>query len=128
MFTSRKPLVDFDTNNRASLAAAEADYTVSEDMVKATVRRRKRQRQGKGVRIVKGRVRVKVTGYNLLQNISPAHLIRHIPAARIRVAARQYLNQRDGGGGNKRRSKKKSGRRQTRSNTRKKEKQRRRNI
>ena len=82
--SKRKPLVDFDSWNRAALANTTGDLVKekavlhgSEDMPKL---RRRSGKRGSGasktVRVVKGRVKVRVQG--ITQSIAPAHLIRHI--------------------------------------------------
>jgi hypothetical protein len=109
--SKRKPLVDFDSWNRAALANTTGDLVKekavlhgSEDMPKL---RRRSGKRGSGasktVRVVKGRVKVRVQG--ITQSIAPAHLIRHIPAVRIRLAAQKYLNLNKRKGGGKRRGK-----------------------
>ena len=106
MFNSRKPLVDYSALNRAEFARHNSDKDDDgggRDMTNKVGRKGKGQsgRRGGGgggkVRIIKGRVRVRVAGYNNLQSISPAHLIRYIPATKVKVAAKRFLNQRDGG-------------------------------
>lgn len=106
--SKRKPLVDFDTWNRATLSNTTGDLVKekavlhgSEDMPKVKRRTGKRgSGASKKVRVVKGRVRVRVQG--ITQSIAPAHLIRHIPAARIRLAAQKYLNLNKHKGGKRR--------------------------
>ena len=106
--SKRKPLVDFDSWNRAALANTTGDLVKekavlhgSEDMPKL---RRRSGKRGSGasktVRVVKGRVKVRVQG--ITQSIAPAHLIRHIPAVRIRLAAQKYLNLNKQKGGKRR--------------------------
>lgn len=114
MFKSgRRPLVDFNPLNRATLASIDKIGTRSlvqkdkgggnggglSDMAKRSAKRR--LSSGGKVRVVKGRVRVRVAGYNTLQSISPVNLIRYIPAIKIRVAAKRYLNLKNSGGGGK---------------------------
>lgn len=102
--------MDFDTWNRATLSNTTSDLVKeravlhgSEDMPKLRKRSGKRgSGTSKKVRVVKGRVRVRVQG--ITQSIAPAHLIKHIPAGRIRIAAQKYLNLNKRKGG-KRRSK-----------------------
>lgn len=43
------------------------------------------------VRLVKGRLKLKVVGYSGLQTLSPSQLVRHIPASKLRLAARKVL-------------------------------------
>jgi len=43
------------------------------------------------VRIIKGRVKLRVPGFPNVQTLSPSHLVRHISAAKLRLAAKQVL-------------------------------------
>jgi hypothetical protein len=55
-------------------------------------RSRKRiTRTSNKVRVVGGRVRLRVTGYQGLQSLAPSSLIRFIPTTKLRLAARRVL-------------------------------------
>ena len=93
----RKPLLNYsDTLERASLI----DTDIEEDSMP---RRRKSSRAGgrrrklggskrKGVRVNKGRIGLRVAGYQGLQHLSASELIRYVPLSKLRVAAKKVLN------------------------------------
>ncbi len=106
---SKKPLVSYFTRERASiktsptltpLSAAAAD---TESMPKqrrggkttrkrsGAGRKRRRVKTSNKVRVVGGRVRLRVTGYQGLQSLVPSSLIRFIPATKLRLAAKKVL-------------------------------------
>lgn len=105
---SKKPLVSYFTRERASIqspgpsAAAVAAAANEESMPKRRQSgRTTRKRRGVGVRrrvkasnkvrVVGGRVRIRVTGYQGLQSLAPSSLIRFIPATKLRLAAKKVL-------------------------------------
>ena len=96
-FSLRKPLVSFDTCGRASLARVAALQPMpSRRAGSAVVRRRSRRRAAVGkrsskVRVVKGRVQLRVKGHKGVQNIAPSHLVRHVPVTKLREAAHKLL-------------------------------------
>jgi hypothetical protein len=72
---------------------------------------KRRRGGGSKVRFVKGRVQLRVAGYAGLRYLSPAHLVRHISAAKLRLAAKHVLRKtekRGGGVKRKRRRRRKS--------------------
>lgn len=74
-----------------------------------TKRRGKRSRSKgkKTVRVVKGRVAIRVPGYQGVQKFSPSHLIQHVNKKNLRQAAKTVLNRtKKGGKGIKKRSRK----------------------
>jgi hypothetical protein len=126
----RKPLVVFNTFNRADLeqknktrgTRATVDSSSPEDMAKK--RAGASNSASRKVRVIRGRIRMRVAGYNTLQSISPVNLIPHIAVAKIRVAAQRFLKsksggrrsggKRRGGGGKKRRVKRRTSKRRRR--------------
>jgi GH24 family phage-related lysozyme (muramidase) len=68
-------------------------------------------RKGKSIRVVKGRVALRVPGYQGVQKFSPSHLIQHVNKRNLRLAAKSVLNRTKSG--------KKSRRRKRRSQKRK---------
>lgn len=57
-------------------------------------KRRKRSNKGKtnsGVKLIKGRVVLRVPGYQGVQRLTPSHLIQHINKKNLRVAAKNVL-------------------------------------
>ncbi len=136
----RKPLVSFSATNRARLAGSERHFqpqhTVTAaqqgpSQMPAVTRKRSaataRQKRGGAnkIRFVKGRVQLRVAGYSGTRYLSPSHLVRHIPAAKLRLAARQVLRKtektggRRPGKGRKRRKKKASKKKKRRRRRRK---------
>jgi hypothetical protein len=70
----------------------------------------KKRRGGNKIRFVKGRVQLRVAGYAGTRYLSPAHLVRHISAAKLRLAAKHVLRKtekRGGGGAVKKRRRRK---------------------
>jgi hypothetical protein len=63
----------------------------------AAAARRRRGGSSK-VRFVKGRVQLRVAGYAGTRYLSPAHLVRHISAAKLRLAAKHVLKKTERGG------------------------------
>ena len=53
--------------------------------------RRRRVKTSNKVRVVAGRVRLRVKGYEGLQTLAPSSLIRFIAATKLRIAARKVL-------------------------------------
>ena len=97
----RTPLVTFDTkSSRAQLSALQGTQLVqAKKPMPAVTRRRKkaaargRRRGSSKVRIIGGRVRLRVAGFPGVQALSPSHLVRHIAAAKLRLAAKKVLGQ-----------------------------------
>ncbi len=126
----RRPLVSFAATNRARLVGVTGQTAAS---MPAVTRRRaaagaRRRRGGKSkVRFVKGRVVLRVAGYAGARHISPAHLVRHISAAKLRLAAKQVLRKtaRKGGAVKKRRRRKRKTRKKRKGRRRKRRKLRR---
>jgi hypothetical protein len=92
----RKPLVSFSTRERASLVLPKSmpPRRRKSSKRKTTTRRRTRRRSGAAsnkIRIVGGRIRLRVTGYPGLQALAPSALVRFIPTTKLRLAARRVL-------------------------------------
>ena len=120
--SERRPLLSYAPHNRAFLI--DNDYPESDNSMpqsKKSRSRGRRQSKVKGgstkVRIVKGKVLLRVSGHSGVQRLPPSHLVRHIPGARLRLAAKKLLSvsakkhrsskgRRRGGRGRKRKSKK----------------------
>jgi hypothetical protein len=126
----RKPLVSFAATNRARLVGVTGQTAAS---MPAVTRRRaaagaRRRRGGKSkVRFVKGRVVLRVAGYAGARHLSPAHLVRHISAAKLRLAAKQVLRKtaRKGGAVKKKRRRKRKTKKRRKGRRRKRRKLRR---
>ena len=90
--SSRRPLVQFNAAERARLV----DLMPSR---KKTARRggRRRTRGGGGsggskkIRVIKGRVNVRIPGYGL-QKLTPSSLIPFLPSVKVRQAAKKVFN------------------------------------
>lgn len=130
----RRPLVSFATTNRARLLGSNNKQETGEPMPAVTRKRSaaaKRRRGGSSkVRFVKGRVQLRVAGYAGTRYLSPAHLVRHISAAKLRLAAKHVLRKTEkrGGGGavkKRRRRKRKTKRKKKGRKTRRKRRVRR---
>jgi hypothetical protein len=68
---------------------------------------------GSKVRVVKGRVSLKVAGFPGYQRLAPGQLVRHVPITKLRAAAKKIL----GRGGPVRRRRRATGRRRRRRTT-----------
>lgn len=107
---SKKPLVSYFTRERASIqsqnllasveAAANEDSMPKRRQGGRTTRkrrgvgnktRRRRVKPSNKIRVVGGRVRIRVTGYQGLQSLAPSSLVRFIPATKLRLAAKKVL-------------------------------------
>jgi hypothetical protein len=80
------PLVKFDSSERASIVSMPA---------KTRSQRRKRRTSRKiskgRLRVIKGRVNLKVSGYSGVQKIAPGSLIPYLPLTKLRAAAKKVL-------------------------------------
>lgn len=88
----KKPLVRYDSQSRAQLvteAATPTETTKPKSMPRRTVKRRT---GGKGkLRVVKGKVNVRVAGYLGVQKLAPSKLIPYLPTTKVRQAAKRAL-------------------------------------
>ena len=83
----RKPLVRFETSDRAQLISA------SNSMPSRKRSRSTKRRTTKGKpRLVNGRISLKVSGFSGTQKISPSALIPYLPVTKLRAAAKRALN------------------------------------
>lgn len=60
------------------------------------------------VRVVKGRVKLRVPGYPGLQSLSPALLVKYIGSAKLRVAAKKVLRKTKKGSGKRKKGRRKA--------------------
>jgi cyanate permease len=87
---SRKPLLRFETSERAQLIASS--------MPSSAAGKRKRKPGKKNLassnkpKVVKGKVALRVAGYSGLQKIAPSTLIPFLPATKLRQAAKRALS------------------------------------
>ena len=128
----RKPLVSFDSSGgegkrRARLeGAAEGQKRSMSPATRSRSRAVPRRRTTATVRVVKGRVKLRVAGYTGVQSLSPAHLVRHIGSTKLRLAAKQVLRLTKKKSGLVRRRKSKGRRRKKGVSKKKKKKKKRR--
>ena len=107
----REPLVNFNASHRAQLSILEE--AVSGSMPAVTRRKARataaRKKGSSKIRFVKGRVKLHVAGFPGIQSLSPTHLVRHIAASKLKVAAKKVLGKvgKRKGGRNSRRKKSK---------------------
>ena len=92
-FGIRPPLVSYTNPNRASLVHDSSES--SEPMGKRKKSGSKPSKSRK-IRVVKGRVQLRVQGYSGVQHIPSSHLIRYIPSSKLRFAAKKVLKQLKG--------------------------------
>ena len=97
---TRKPLVSFSTRERASLVTQQTPMPKRGRKTGAKTRSQKKATKKKGrrrvafsnkVRLVGGKLRLRVTGYDGLQSLAPSALVRFIAATKLRLAARKVL-------------------------------------
>ncbi len=103
---SKKPLVSYFTRERASIKSPAPSTSIESEADiesmpnkrrggRATKKRggvkRRKVKVSNKVRVVGGRVRLRVTGYQGLQSLAPSSLIRFIPATKLRLAAKKVL-------------------------------------
>jgi hypothetical protein len=84
----RKPLLRFENSEKAQL--------VSSSMPSGNRRKKRSGKKTQGsssrkVRVVKGRVNIRVAGYSGLQKLAPSSLIPYLPASKLRQAAKRAL-------------------------------------
>jgi hypothetical protein len=110
--TTNRPLLNFSTRDeRATLLPVESELmprrrrrvtttrttrtTRSVTKRRRTLRRKKRRvRTIKGVRLVKGRLALRVAGYSGVQHIPPSQLVKFVPLAKLKTAASRVLGSR----------------------------------
>ena len=102
-FGIRPPLVCYNTPNRARLILDSSPSEGSGATAYSMSRKKKGKKQPKSkkIRLVKGRLQIRVQGYSGVQRIPSSHLIRYIPTSRLRVAAKKVLKQTGGSGSSK---------------------------
>jgi hypothetical protein len=116
-----KPLVTFsDKQDRASLVSSKTKRRNMPAKRRRSVGRKRRvksrgrstgrrrtRRSTKAsrtkVRIIKGRVSIRVAGFPGYQRIGASQLVRHVPLSKLRVAAKRVLGGRGRGSGTRKR-------------------------
>jgi hypothetical protein len=105
-----------DTLERATLVNPNQNNDEDEDSMPSRRRGRKGSKGGRrrktggsskrrGVRVNKGRLGIRVAGYQGVQSLTASELVRHIPLSKLRAAAKKVLK-RSGAGKTKRKGKK----------------------
>ena len=131
-FGDRRPLLSYAPNNRAFLYTEEDILPENRfSMPSGAGRKRPSKKRGGStkVRVVKGRVQLRVAGYTGVQSLAPSHLVRHIPSSKLRIAAKKLLGKSKKNLGGKRSKKrrrkgKKRGRKGKKGKKRRKKKRR----
>jgi hypothetical protein len=88
----RKPLLNYsESEERASLFQ-------SEDSMPPGRKRRSKSKKGKrkytglkGVKFIKGKVALRISGYKGISKLSASDLVRYIPLAKLRAAGKKIL-------------------------------------
>lgn len=84
-----KPLLNYSkSDGRATLLDSES--LMPPKRKRST--KRASSKASRGVRIVKGRVALRVAGYSGVQRLAPSHLIKFVPLSKIRIAAKRVLS------------------------------------
>ncbi len=100
-----------DTLERATLVNPTQDNDEDDDSMPSRHRGQRASKGGggfskrKGVRVNKGRLGIRVAGYQGVQSLTASELVRHIPLSKLRAAAKKVLK-RSGAGKTKRKGKK----------------------
>jgi hypothetical protein len=111
-FTERKPLLHYsEEEERATVFDSDLpDSPMPRRKKSNRQRKHKRRHLGKGlkgVKFSKGRLALRVGGFSGVQRLAPSQLIRFIPLAKLKQAARKVLQKSKGKTIKKRRKSKK---------------------
>ena len=91
---NRRPLVKFDTGDHAQLVSGPSMSTVSRGRGKGRAKGKKKstkRRPSTKVRVIKGRLNLRVAGYKGIQKLAPSSVIPYIPLTKLRAAAKKVL-------------------------------------
>jgi hypothetical protein len=128
-FGNRRPLLSYAPNNRAFLYTEEDILPENRfSMPSGAGRKRPSKKRGGStkVRVVKGRVQLRVAGYKGVQSLAPSHLVRHIPSSKLRIAAKKFLGKSRKNPGGKRSKKRRKGKKGKKGRKKKRRKNRKR--
>lgn len=91
----RRPLVSYDTNHRASLISSNNNNLLMpiKSKRKRTIGKRKKRKSNQSIKIVKGRVNVKLAGSKTLK-LAPAKLLPFVSKQQIKQAAKHLVQNR----------------------------------
>ncbi len=97
----KQPIVDFNSPDRAQFVTSDESFMSplkrrKHKQSNQPAKRRKRQTTIKGskVKVVKGRVNVKLSGYSQAVKIPPSQLIAFVSKSNINKAAKQFIKQK----------------------------------
>ena len=107
----RKPLLNFsETQERATLVDSDFEEESMSPKKRGkkskTGGKRKKGSKRKGIRFNKGRLAIKVKGYDGLQHLTASELVHFIPLSKLRSAAKKVLKR---SGKSKKKGKKRKG-------------------
>jgi hypothetical protein len=99
--TTKKPLLPFLPNNDRAFIVSESTPPSSSSLVSSssmpkrkggrTASTRKGKRGKATVRLVKGRLAIRVAGFPGFQRLAPSQLVRYIPLGKLKQAAKRVL-------------------------------------
>lgn len=101
--TTKKPLLPFSPNNDRAFIVSESTPPSSSSLVSLlsssmpkrkggrTASTRKGKRGKATVRLVKGRLAIRVAGFPGFQRLAPSQLVRYIPLGKLKQAAKRVL-------------------------------------
>ena len=92
--TSKRPFVEYSPHqDRASLMSAVGTSHRRRSRKRSTIRkgRRRKGNRGSKIRIVKGKVSLKVGGFPGIQRVGASQLVRFVPLSKLRSAAKRVL-------------------------------------
>ncbi len=88
----RRPLVSFESSDRANIVSDTPSMTKQRRRKQTTTKSRKRRtRPSQAVRVVKGKVNIKLPGSKTLK-VAPSKLITFVSKQQLKQAARHLVN------------------------------------
>lgn len=88
--SSSRPVIEFTVRDRRATLLPSVESMPRKSKKPARHHRRK---HAKGVRLVHGKIALRVTGYSGVQKLSPSHLVRYVPLTKLRAAAKRVLRE-----------------------------------
>lgn len=89
---NRKPLLRFETGEKAKLISTSSMPAGGKRKRRSVNKSKSTSSGSKKVRVIKGKVNLKVPGYLGLQKVAPSSLIPYLPANKLRQAAKKALS------------------------------------
>lgn len=107
---TKRPIVEFSPNeNRANLMSMIGATTLRRKRSRSVGQKRRRTRRVGGrktrvtkVRVINGRVALRIGGFPGVQRVGASQLVRFVPLNKLRLAAKRVLGRGHSAGGNKR--------------------------